>query len=185
MRLVDYFNVVVATLRSHMRFGSDMEERLVFSLPEADDYAQIYRSEHKFSYNKTVDDAMWESFMVKFRLMGLNCIHLPENIYDGTMFVPEVMNLRNIRLPRAIFLYPEEIALFASDSGFTIDETVKLALTVLYHERRHSTQSPEFLAQDRVASASTDVLEKNMNVPSEVDAQSWGENYFRLMHKEA
>ena len=184
MRLVDYFNVVVATLRSHMRFGCDAEERLVFSLPEADDYAQIYRSEHKFSYNQAVDDAMWESFTVKFRLMGLNCIHLPENIYNGTAFVPEVMNLRNIRLPKAIFLYPEEIALFASDSGFTIEETVKLALTVLYHERRHSAQSPEFLAQDRVSSASTDVLEKNMNVPSEVDAQAWAENYFRLMHKE-
>lgn len=185
MRLIDYFDIVVSTLRAHMRFGCDMEERLVFSLPEADDYAQIYRFEHKFSFNKTVDDAMWESFTVKFRLMGLNCIHLPENIYAETAFVPEVMNLRNVHLPRAIFLYPEEIALFAFDSGFTVDETVKLALTVLYHERRHSAQSPEFLAQDRVSSASTDVLEKNMNVPSEVDAQSWAENYFRLMHKEA
>ena len=185
MRLVDYFDIVVSTLRAHMRFGSNMEERLVFSLSEADDYAQIYRSEHKFSNNKTVDDAMWESFTVKFRLMGLNCIHLPDNIYAETAFVPEVMNLRNVRLPRAIFLYPEEIALFAFDSGFTVDETVKLALTVLYHERRHSAQSPEFLAQDRVSSASTDVLEKNINVPSEVDAQSWAESYFRLMHKEA
>lgn len=184
MRLVDYFDIVVSTLRAHMRFGCDMEERLVFSLPEADDYAQTCRSEHKFSYNKAVDDAMWESFTVKFRLMGLNCIHLPENIYNGTAFVPEVMNLRNIRLPRAIFLYPEEIALFASDSGFTIEETVKLALTVLYHERRHSAQSPEFLAQDHVASASTDSLVENMNVPSEIDAQGWAETYFRLMHQE-
>ena len=185
MQLVDYFRIVVSTLRAHMRFGSDMEERLVFSIPEADDYAQIYKTEHKFSFNKSVDDAMWESSILDFRLMGLNCIHLPDSIYDGTEFVPEVMNLRNIRLPRAIFLYPEEIALFASDSGFTIEETVKLALTVLYHERRHSAQSPEFFAQDRVASASIDALVANINVPSEVDAQSWAENYFRLMHKEA
>ena len=49
MRLVDYFDIVVSTLKSHMRFGSDMEERLVFSLSEADDYARMYRSEHKFS----------------------------------------------------------------------------------------------------------------------------------------
>ena len=185
MRLVDYFNIVVSTLKSHMRFGSDMEERLVFSLSEADDYAQIYKSEHKFSNNKTLDDAIWESFTVKFRLMGLNCTHLPDNIYDWMMLVPELMNLRNVRLPKAIFLYPEEIALYASDSGFTVEETVKLALTVLYHERRHSAQSPEFLAQGRVASASTDALVANIIVPSEVDAQSWAENYFNLMHKEA